>query len=129
MKILRRICIGFVALGSVLLFARRDSGLDPLPFPGSGLTVKMLAEVKTDGDYRIQASMPKADHALAVAPETIPCSLTVNITRDGKPPIKAELNTLSLYGEYGFAGIQYYKGGRWHLTPGEYVVEISSRED
>jgi hypothetical protein len=129
MRMLRRMCIGFVALGSALLFARRDSGFDTLPFPGVGLTVKMLAKVKTAGDYRINVSMPKADQALALAPETISCSLAVSIKEDGRPPINSEITSLSRYGEYGFARIQYYSGGRLHLTPGEYVVEISSRDD
>lgn len=129
MKILRLTCIVFVVLGAFFLFARRDSRFDTLPFPGAGLTVKMLAEVRKEGDYKIQASLSKADQAIGLSPENIPCSLTVTIARDGKPPVKSEITSLHRYGEHGFARIQYYGGGGWHLSPGDYTIEISSRED
>jgi len=89
----------------------------------------MEAEVKTEGDYYLRASMAKADKSLTLDNESVPCTLTVCITREGKPRIKNEVTSLSRYAEYGFAEIQYYKGGGWHLAPGEYEIEISSREN
>jgi hypothetical protein len=89
----------------------------------------MTANVITGGDYFLQASMPKADQDIGLTEETIPCFLAVTLTRNGAPSITSEVTSLSRYAEYGFAGIQYYKGGSWHLGRGEYVVKISSRQD
>jgi hypothetical protein len=128
MKKLRCIFIVIVALGAILAMGPQDPSFERLPFPGGGLTVKMLAEVKSQGEYKIQASMPKADHALGLAEETIPCSLLISIMGDAKPPIKTEVTSLRRCAEYGFANIQYYTGGGWNLAPGKYTVEFTSRE-
>jgi hypothetical protein len=121
--------VSFIVTGALLLFARRDSSFETLPFPTVGLTVKMIANVSTEGDYFLEASMPKADQDIGLAEETVPCSLTVSFTREGKPAITNEVTSLTRSSEFGFALIQYYKGGGWHLSPGEYVVQISSREN
>jgi hypothetical protein len=71
--------------GALLLFTRNDSSFETVPFPTAGLTVKMTANVITEGDYFLQASMPKAGQEIGLAEETVPCSLTVSWTRDDKP--------------------------------------------
>jgi hypothetical protein len=128
-KAFRRICICLIVAGALLLFARRDSSFDTVPFPAVGLTVKMLAKINTEGDYHLIASMPKADQAVGLAEESVPCSLAVSFSRSDKPSITNEVTSLSRYAEFGFGRIQFYKGGEWHLNPGEYAVEISSREE
>jgi hypothetical protein len=130
MRIFRRVCIILVALGAFLLFARHDSAFETLPLPGTGLTVKMLADVRTEGDYYVKVSMPKTDQALGLASETVSCPLTINIRREGRTTIKKDIDSLSRYAEFGFGKIQYYKSAdAWHLTPGEYEVEVSSRDN
>ncbi len=129
MKAFRRICIGLIVAGALLLWARRDSSFGTMPFPTAGLKVKMLAKINTEGDYRLIASMPKADQDIGLTEESIPCSLVVSFSRSDRPSITNEVTSLTRYAEYGFAGIQYYKGGGWRLSPGEYVIEIGSRQD
>jgi hypothetical protein len=129
MTIFRRVCICLILIGALMLFARRDAWFDTVPFPAAGLTVKMTANVAKEGDYFLEASMPKADQDIGLSEETVPCFLTVTLTRDGAPSITNQVTSLSRYAEYGFAGIQYYKGGGWHLGRGEYAVQISSHQD
>jgi len=129
MKAFRRICIGLIVAGALLLCTRRDSSFETVPFPTAGLKVKMLAKINTEGDYRLIASMPKADQDIGLTEESVPCSLLVSFSRSDRPSITNEVTSLSHYAEFGFGRIQYYKGGGWRLDPGEYVVEISSRQD
>jgi hypothetical protein len=129
MTIFRRVCICLIVIGALLLFAKRDTSFDTMPFPTAGLTVIMTANVTTEGDYFLEASMPKSDQQVTLSEETIPCFLIVILTRDSAPSITNQVTSLSRHAEYGFAGIQYYKGGSWHLGRGEYVVQISSSQD
>jgi hypothetical protein len=129
MKIFRRVCICLIASGAFLLFTKHDSGFETVPFPAAGLVVKMIANVKADGNYCFEALMPKPDQGNGLGEETVPCSLTVTLTREGKPSITNQINSLSLSSEYGFARIQYFEAAPWHLSPGEYEVEITSREN
>jgi hypothetical protein len=129
-KTIRRVCIGFVVLGAIFLFARHGATFETVPFPADGLRVKMDAEVTTEGDYYLRASMPRNDQAIGLSSETIPCLLSVSVVERGKPPIKKEVTSLTRYAELGFAEIQYYKSADiWHLRPGEYEVDVSSRQD
>jgi hypothetical protein len=127
MTIFRRVCICLTVIGALLLLTRNDSPFETVPFPTAGLTVKMTANVITEGDYFLEVTMPKADQEIALAEETVPCSLTVSMKGDDKPLVTSDVTSLSRWSEFGFAGIQYYKGGNWHLSRGKYVVQISSR--
>jgi hypothetical protein len=129
MKIFRRVCICLIATGAILLFAKSDSRFETVPFPAAGLTVKMIADVKTDGDYCLEALMPRPDQGNTLGEETVPCSLIVTLIRNGKPSITNQVPSLSLSSEFGFARIQYFEATPWHLSPGQYEVEITSREN
>src|SRR5437660_288727 len=99
MKILRRVCLGCVVLGAILLLMRHDDLFETLPFPGAGLTVRTLVKIKTEGDYYLQLAMPKADQALGLAPETVQCLVDVSLTQRGKPPIQEQISRFSRYAE------------------------------
>ena len=128
MKMLRRICIALVVLGSLLLFLQTDSAFDTLPLPGAGLSVKMAAAVKTSANYHLVVAMPETNESLALGEETVPCSLIIRIAQPNKEPIVTDVTSLSRTSEYGFAKVQYYSGGSWYLTPADYEIEIKSRE-
>lgn len=98
-----------------------SSSFDTVPFPAAGLSVKMQAHVAHEGDYRLVATMPKADHEIGLIEEAIPCSLAINILQTGQRYV---LTSMTRYGEYGFGNIQYYKAGGWHLKRGDYDMEI-----
>ena len=129
MKSLRRICICLIALGCTILSVPRGPSVDTVPFPGKGLSVKLNATLRSEGDYRLDVAMPKKDQSEVLASEVIPCSLSVIISRSGKSVLQAEVKTLSLYSEFGWAGIQYFKSQNWHLGRGEYEVEVKSYGD
>ncbi len=110
-----------------MLLAREDSGSEQFPFPGAKVTVRATANVRTEGEYYLEASLPKIVDDTTLTDDTILCALTVSITRDNKPVINDEVTALSSFALYGFANIESYKSGKtWHLTPGEYTLEVKS---
>jgi hypothetical protein len=134
-KILRRIFIVLTAVGAVMAFFQSDSDseFDTLPFPGAGLSVKMQAKVKSAGQYHLVVAMPLTNDDLSVGlgSDVQSCALTVRIAQDYNGPIIAnsEVTTISLGSEFGFAKIQNYTGGYWHLNPGTYDIDIQSRKN
>jgi hypothetical protein len=101
---------------------------ETVPFPGPGLTDKLLADIPYRGEYYLQLDIPKADDALAMGPETIRCSLHITLTPPKGPPIHSTVFSFFRYAEFGFARIQSYQssGGRWDLAPGRYAIEVTS---
>jgi hypothetical protein len=129
MKIARRICIVLTALGALMLAVPRDQSFDVVPFPATGLTVKMTAEIAHDGDYHLVSAMPVVGQQVALSEETVPCELAVTLVRTGQPPITNEITSISRYAEFGFGRIQYYKSANWHLRRGEYEISIAGVKD
>jgi hypothetical protein len=126
LRTLRRIFLAIAIFGAVLLATPREASFDTGPFPGAGLSEKMLARVTTAADYYLRLSMPKPDQALGLSSETISCSVALSLTRPDTTPIQAQISSFSRYGEFGFGRIQYYRGSSsWHLAPGEYTIEIT----
>ena len=107
MKAFRRICICLIVAGALLLFARRDSSFETVPFPAVGLTVKMLAKINTEGDHRLIASMPKAGQDVGLTEESVPCSLMVSFSRSDRPSITNDITSLSRYAEFDLAGFSF----------------------
>jgi len=91
MTIFRRVCIGLIIIGAWSIFTRHDASFDTVPFPAAGLTVKLIADVTADGDYFLEASMPKTNQDTALSEETVPCFLVVTVTRDDTPSITNEV--------------------------------------
>jgi hypothetical protein len=124
--LVRRICIGLTAIGAVLLFFQSDSDTDfgTVPLPGVGLSVKMGNEIKTQGNYHLSVGMPVTNEDAGLAEESLPCSLAVKITQASKDVISNEVTSLVASSEFGFAKVEYYMGGSWHLKPGKCDVEF-----
>jgi hypothetical protein len=119
--------LAVVVLGAVLLLLPRDAQFEIVPFPGPGLSVKLLADVRSSGQYYLRLDIPKADQALGLGADTISCPLVVTLTSQSGSPIRAELSSFARYGEFGFGKVQYYRGNTsWQLHAGEHTVEISS---
>jgi len=129
MKALRRICICLLAVGLAILFVPRDPSVDIVPFPGKGLSVKLNATLRSEGDYYLDVAMPKKDKSIDLGSDVVPCSLSVVISKSDKPVLHTDVKTLSLYSEFGWAGIQDFNGGTWHLSRGDYVIEVTSQGD
>jgi hypothetical protein len=127
--VLRRTSIGFLLFGAILLAVWHHHSIfetDTLPFPNNGLSVNLSVNVKSDGDYYLDVSMPKEDKSLGLSSETIPCSLLVNINQQDKSLIQENITSLMRYGEYGFSNIQYYQSKLIHLRAGEYSFRVTS---
>jgi hypothetical protein len=126
MKKLRRACIGLIVIGAVLLFFQTDSDFDTLPLPAAGLSVKMYDVVKKEANFHLVIGIPFTDDESRTNENTVPCSLAVRIALPNKETISSEVTSLVPSGYYGYAGVQTYEGGNWHLKPGKYHVEVKS---
>jgi hypothetical protein len=129
MKALRRICILLIAVGVAILLLKRDPSFDTVPFPANGLSVKLMAQLRSEGDYCLRVSMPTKNPGAPLGEETLTCSLTVTIFFSGKQVVQTEVKTLVLGSEFGWAGIQYFSGPTWHLNRGRYNIEVVSHGD
>jgi hypothetical protein len=118
-----------IAVGRAILFVPRDPAVDTVPFPGTDLSVKFSAKLRSEGDYRLDVAMPRKIQSAALDSEVVPCSLSVVISRAGMPALQKEVKAISLYEEFAWAGIQYFKSESWHLSRGDYDVEITSHGD
>jgi hypothetical protein len=88
-----------------------------------------MAQLRSEGDYCLQVSMPAKNLGAPLGEETVPCSLTVTISSSGKQVIQTDVKTLALGSEFGWAGIQYFSSPTWHLNRGEYDIEVVSHGD
>lgn len=116
-------------MGCAILFVPRGQSVDTVPFPSKGLSVKLSATLRSEGDYRLDVAMPKKDQSIDLGSEVVPCSLSVIISESDKPVLQTDIKALSLYSEFGWAGIQYFKSETWHLNRGQYDVEVTSHGD
>ena len=126
---LRRLPLLSAVVGALLLWLEaRSCCFDTVPFPGPGLTDKLLADIGSRGGYYLRLDVPKADETLAMGPETIRCSLDVTLTPPKGRPIHCSIGSFFRYAAFGFAKLQLYQSsaGRWDLAPGRYTIEIAS---
>ena len=112
-----------------MLPVRFDQSFDKVPFPASGLTVKMIADIGHKGDYHLVIAMLKVDEQLGLTEESVPCSLAVTLEGSGNLPTTKQITSIKRYAEFGFGRIQYYKSFDWHLGRGEYGVSITTLKD
>jgi hypothetical protein len=127
--VLRRLLLLSAVVGALLLWLEgRSSSFDTVPFPGPGLTDKLLADIGSRGGYYLRLDVPKADERLAMGPETIRCSLDVTLSPPKGSPIHSSIGSFFRYAAFGFAKLQSYQSstGRWDLAPGRYTIEIAS---
>jgi|GEM_PF-4253767 len=132
MKTLRRILLGLTVVGAVMTYFQSDSEFDTLPFPAAGLSVRMQAKIKSDGEYHLVVAMPltNGDLSLGIGADTQSCSLAIQVAQDYNGPIvtNVQVSSISLGSEFGFGRIQYYSGGSWYLKRGTYDIDIKSQK-
>src|SRR5882757_3141784 len=115
---MKRLPIVVLIAGLLMLGVQRyyDFRPETLPLPGNGLTVRMSIVVRSSGDYYLVVSMPRADNALALVPETISCEFTFSATSPGYEAIEDKIISLGRHSEIGFSNIQLYQSQPWHLN-------------
>ena len=119
----RFIYAALILAGLVLLLGRRGPTFDAAPFPALGSTAKMGADVTEEGEYFLDVAMPVADRTLGLAPQTMACSLSINLAGQLR-----DVSSFTWYSEVGSTQTRHYESdATWHLRPGRYAVEVSNR--
>lgn len=126
MRAIRVVCLIGVAVG-VITMAFQPTEMPVVPFPGSGHTVVLLADIARSADYRLLVTIPTSGPASSdLDEERISCEFNVTLTGPGHAPYRRDIQTLYRFGRIGSMHLdEFSSDASWYLNRGSLSMEVS----
>lgn len=126
MRTIRVVCLLAVAVGAIVM-ASAPTEMPVVPFPGSGQTVTLLADIARGGDYKLLVTIPTSGPTASDLDEArIPCEFDVTLTGSGQPPRRHHIQTLNRFARIGSMHLDELSSDvSWAINRGSLAVQVS----